>query len=283
MDISEILVNMYVKLIQLPLQFVGVRRRNIFLAHICQKTAPYIAVSVGGEDLKFYCPGVIPEFRARTLLTKEPETIEWIDSFESGAVFFDIGANVGCYTLYACMRGVRTICFEPSAFNYFVLCENIRINGFDEVATAYCVAFSDETGAGMLNMMDPEVGSANVAFGDKLPTFTASGQQFRANFRQGMVGYKVDDFLEVFNIDVPTYIKVDVDGIEEKILDGAMNTLQHECVRSVLIEINEDDSAKEHILKRMTQIGFELSHKGDRMSLCNLNSNLANFIFVRKY
>lgn len=282
MNMSEFLVDTYVKLIQFPLQFLGYRKKNIFLAHICQKTAPYINIPVCGKSLQFYCPGVIPEFRARTLLTKEPETIEWLDSFEDGSVFYDIGANVGCYTLYACLRGIRTLCFEPSAFNYFVLCENIRINGFDNVATAYCVAFSDVTGAGALNMMDPEVGSANINFGSDIPTFKASGQLRKANFRQGMLGYALDDFVATFDVSKPTYVKIDVDGIEDKILGGALKTLQHECVRSVLVEVDQDDSAKHDISRRMALAGFELSHKGDTISLGSLNSNLANFIYVRK-
>ena len=44
--------------------------------------------------LAFYCLGDLALWRARTLLTKEPETIEWIDSFRPGDVFWDVGANV---------------------------------------------------------------------------------------------------------------------------------------------------------------------------------------------
>src|SRR6516225_6500482 len=49
----------------------------------------------------FYCLGDLALWRARTLLAKEPETIEWIDSFRAGDVFWDVGANVGLYSLYA--------------------------------------------------------------------------------------------------------------------------------------------------------------------------------------
>ena len=37
----------------------------------------------------------------REFSTREPETLVWIDSFAHGEVLWDIGANVGAYTLYA--------------------------------------------------------------------------------------------------------------------------------------------------------------------------------------
>ena len=47
-----------------------------------------------------FTPNWICKIRANTFSTKEPETLEWIDKSESDGVFFDIGANVGLYSLY---------------------------------------------------------------------------------------------------------------------------------------------------------------------------------------
>jgi hypothetical protein len=44
-------------------------------------------------------------WRARTIMTKEPGSLEWIDTMVPGSVFWDIGANVGVLTLYAATRG----------------------------------------------------------------------------------------------------------------------------------------------------------------------------------
>ena len=46
-------------------------------------------------NIKFYSIDELPLWRAHSLLTKEPETIEWIDGFEDNDVFWDIGANIG--------------------------------------------------------------------------------------------------------------------------------------------------------------------------------------------
>lgn len=42
-----------------------------------------------------------------TLLEKEPETIEWIDGFGAGETMWDVGADVGIYSIYAAMLGSR--------------------------------------------------------------------------------------------------------------------------------------------------------------------------------
>src|ERR671919_62441 len=43
--------------------------------------------------------------RALSLLTKQPGTIQWIDAFVPDSVFWDVGANIGVYSLYAALRG----------------------------------------------------------------------------------------------------------------------------------------------------------------------------------
>ena len=86
--------------------------------------------------LSFVALGKGPAGRAGSLFTKQPQTIAWIDSFRPGSVFWDVGANVGVYTLYAARRGdTRVVAFEPAAVNYFVLSANCEINAFDDRVT----------------------------------------------------------------------------------------------------------------------------------------------------
>ena len=63
---------------------------------------------------------------------KEPETIEWIDSFDQSKkiIFWDIGANIGIYSVYAATKfnNIEVVSFEPSTSNLRVLSRNISIN-----------------------------------------------------------------------------------------------------------------------------------------------------------
>jgi len=73
----------------------------------------------------------ITKFRARTFNDKEPEMLDWLDeNLRDGDVFFDVGANVGIYSIYAALRNptVTIYAFEPEYSNLHQLKMNIINN-----------------------------------------------------------------------------------------------------------------------------------------------------------
>lgn len=209
--------------------------------------------------LVFHTPSEITLMRAVTLESKEPETLQWIDTFEDNSCFWDIGANVGCYSLYAAKKGGITVrSFEPSYSNYYLLCKNIEANGLHESVLAYCVALSEKNETGFLNMSTIEEGGAIHNFGSKLDNLNVFGENYKIVFRQGMIGMSIDHFIDVFGQNVPNYIKLDVDGNEYAILCGAKKTLGDKRLKSVLIEIDDEkDKSAAAIDCLMKDCGFE--------------------------
>ena len=68
------------------------------------------------KEIKFFIPNTVTEWRVDTLLSKEPETIKWIDEFDGEKkIFWDIGANVGIYSIYAVVKhqNIEVVSFEP--------------------------------------------------------------------------------------------------------------------------------------------------------------------------
>lgn len=188
--------------------------------------------------IRFLCMDHLPLFRAQSLMTKEPETLEWIEAFDAGDVFWDVGANVGVYTLYAAKAGKagQVLAFEPSAGNYMLLNRNIEVNGFDSVAKAYCIAFSDADLLGDMHMQSTELGGALSSFDTPIDF---AGQQYTAKFRQGMLGLSIDSFVRTFAPPFPNHLKIDVDGIEDRIVAGATATLADPRLKSLSIELDE--------------------------------------------
>ena len=91
---------------------------------------------IGTQKLLFHTPNWLTEYRARTLLTKEPETISWINKFPSNQVFFDVGANIGVYSVYAAsIKNAQVIAFEPSFLNLELLYRNIQSNHLENKIT----------------------------------------------------------------------------------------------------------------------------------------------------
>ncbi|MDC3266431.1 FkbM family methyltransferase [bacterium] len=189
----------------------------------------YCSIPVGDKRINFFIPNGPCLWRAQTLKTKEPWTLEWIDSFDKDDIFWDVGANVGVYTLYAAvMKGVKTFAFEPEAANYRVLNENIRINKVTPIVRAYCMGISDKVSMGDLGLSIIETGSSNHQVRPKQnPAFV-----------QGVVTYPLDILCNY--LPKPTRLKIDVDGIEHLIVKGGLN-IALPNVKSIMVELYSGD------------------------------------------
>src|SRR5262245_31131064 len=111
----------------LPLRVLGKAQRGRALEKLTEAMVSEVVLSEG--TLRFLTPTPLLQTRSTSILSKEPDTIAWIDNFESSDVFWDIGANVGVFSLYAARQcGVRVVAFEPSADNYMVLCKNVEMS-----------------------------------------------------------------------------------------------------------------------------------------------------------
>jgi FkbM family methyltransferase len=98
-----------------------------------------------------------------TFSTKEPETLEWIDTFPLGSVVWDIGANIGLYSCYAAkMRDCKVYAFEPSVFNLDLLARNIFLNGLTEKVVMVPLPLSDKLAINRLKMTNTERGGGFV-------------------------------------------------------------------------------------------------------------------------
>ncbi len=223
-------------------------------------------------NINFYCAGRVSLYRADTFHTKEPETLEWIDTFQSGDVLWDIGANVGCYTLYAAVKGIMVLVFEPSAFNYFLLMKNLMINRLDKKVEAYCLALSNNASLSAFNMNYLEVG-------DSCHQLAPIGDVSTARLRQSVLTLSVDELVRNFSPAFPNHIKIDVDGVESAIVLGAMKTLSDPRLKSVLIEIDDANPEDLNIVRMLKYAGLELTSR--RRAPQFENSTMWNCVFAR--
>ncbi len=211
-----------------------------------------------GKKLYFHCPSHDTVYRAVEFLKKEPETLSWIDSFSGNDLLWDIGANIGSYSLYAAKnKNLQVFAFEPSFSNFCFLNENIKLNNLGDKITAYCIALAREPFLGTFNMGDTVAGGAHYHFGSAVDSFQYPGiGETKVQFKQGMLGLSIDDLISQYKLNFPQHIKIDVDGIEADIIQGAKNTLKDLRLKSVLIEIDESDAGSKSILSAMENAGF---------------------------
>jgi FkbM family methyltransferase len=225
---------------------------------------PCLEVCVDEKRLRYVATNPHSVARVETLFEKEPTTIPWIETFESGQTFVDIGANVGMYSIYAAvMTGCSIFAFEPESLNYADLNKNIVANGLQERAFALCMAISDEEKVDYLNLgcfgaayshhdFAENTWVEDKWFGDKVT-------RKDARLRQGSVSSTLDLLVERGVVPVPDHVKVDVDGIEYRVFAGARNTFADPRVQTVLMEISFVDARNAAIIDSMTEMGWRYS------------------------
>jgi FkbM family methyltransferase len=198
--------------------------------------------------LSFVSIGKGPAARAGSMLTKQPSTIEWIDRFRPDSVFWDIGANVGVYSLYAARRGdVQVVAFEPAAVNYFVLSANCEINGLDDRVSCLQVGLGRVKSVARLEVSQLDPGQS----------FSFKGKRARPYpGRQSALMLSIDQLVDEFGLTPPNYIKLDVPGVTEQILTGGARVLRSPAVRELHVECNMETGGGRRVAEKLADHGF---------------------------
>jgi FkbM family methyltransferase len=208
-----------------------------------------------GTRMTFMTPSAFTKWRVDSIYTKEPCTLEWIAGFGKDEVLIDIGANVGMYSVWAAAtRQARVFAFEPESQNYALLNKNIMVNRLQDRVRAYCIGLSDKATVTDLFLSEFKIGGSCHTVGQSIDFKLAP---MTAVYRQGCPVFKLDDLVASNTVPIPNHIKIDVDGIEHKVLAGAANVLKQPALRSLLIETNLNLVDHQMMVDVLTSAGFK--------------------------
>jgi FkbM family methyltransferase len=191
---------------------------------------------------------------------KEPWTVRWLEErLRDGDVLYDIGANVGAYALIAAAigrPGTRVVALEPGYASYAALCDNVRLNGAEDVILPLPVLLGEGTGLVDLGYRDVAAGAADHTLDPAAP----------AAYRQPALAYRLDDLVAQLELPPPSLVKVDVDGAEGAVLAGAPETLARPELRSVLVELEREGEGASTAEAALAQAGLRLVERTDQRS-----------------
>lgn len=210
-----------------------------------EKMQPHIVL----DGITYLTPNTHCAWRVESLYTKEPDTIAWVDKMKAGEILFDIGACMGGYSLYAAHRGIRVQAFEPESQNFALLCRNIAINNMNDRISAWPLALSNESGFDKFYVQSMKTGGSCSSYGEEVDYHL---QPKTYAFHQGSCATTIDEFCAKYG--TPDHIKIDVDGLEHKVIDGAKRTLK--SVKSILVELNTKLQIHKEIYETMQKNGL---------------------------
>ena len=134
-----------------------------------EKLIASIVDKLSNKKINFLVSNEMTFFRVKSLFSKEPITIDWIRSFENNSIFYDIGANVGMYSIFAAIiSNVKVLSFEPESNNFQILMENIFLNNLKNKIDAYPLGLSNTTALTKLYMSTFEKGQGHHSVGESI-------------------------------------------------------------------------------------------------------------------
>lgn len=148
-----------------------------------------------------------------------------------GDIFWDVGANVGFYTLMASRlvgNAGLVIAFEPGTDSWRALMDNLNLNRTTNVLP-FKMAVSDDYGwVTLYSQEDLADGGASI--------IPRPGQPFREEVCPAI---NLDRFHRDLGRKAPTFIKIDVEGAEERVLKGGRQLLAGNSPPLLLVEMND--------------------------------------------
>lgn len=136
-------------------------------------------------------------------------------------LFVDIGANIGSYTILASAQvGCRTIAVEPVPTTFGCLKNNISLNNIEDKVTALNIALGSAPG--------------KISFTSNLDTMNHVSN----NNLENDIVVDVSKLDSILNDVFPSLIKLDVEGFESEVINGASQTLLNPTLKAIIIELN---------------------------------------------
>jgi FkbM family methyltransferase len=211
-------------------------------------------------DLCFYSPTRSLRTEMRHGPDREPETRSWIDTIPHGSILWDVGANVGSFSVYAAKRGLRVVAVEPMPHNVLLLTRNIALNDVADLCEVLPTALTQFDGPATMRFSSLEFGSAGHGFGTH--DFFRGGLRQEAILRFRLAGLSMATAISEMKLPPPSHLKVDVDGIDDLVIYGAGQFLNG--VQGICCETKLPPGRVEALVDFLSSDGLVVSHQSHR-------------------
>ena len=201
--------------------------------------------------------------RCLSYIDDEPLTLDWLASFDNNAVFYDIGSNIGGFSFLASMMhsDIKIFSFEPNFMNFYCQVKTCVKHNISNISPMN-LAINNNNEYNFFKYDWLNNGSKGT-FGEELKS-----QMIKSDYSNpfkrgissniGILGISLDSLVYDYGIDIPNYIKIDVDGNDLLVLEGAKKLLHEEQVKEIFVEIDDKIYTNNEIENFMKQYSYKL-------------------------
>jgi FkbM family methyltransferase len=165
-------------------------------------------------------------------------------------LFIDVGSNVGTYAVMLAGKGLDVIAFEPAYENFKALNINMMINGYEKQLRAFNFGLSNERRIVGFNYDPMNTGASHL---DTIPYENEISAKRAIHTEIELQIF--DDLTSKLNIDPNdgVLIKIDVEGMELQVIDGAKNFIKNHKNLTMVMECAH--TRKEDLMKKLDSLG----------------------------
>ena len=177
----------------------------------------------------------------------EPAFMWLLRKEAKGQLALDLGANIGYSTLSLCKNMKKVIAIEPDERSRKILKKNIKLNKFKEKVEIYDFAISDKK-------------EERIFYLSKHPNLSAFNKNKKYWTKKVKIKTRTIDDLGV----VPNFIKMDLEGHEIEVINGAINSLKKTPFCRILLEVHPQFYNEErnfaNVLRELVKIGYKIKY-----------------------
>jgi FkbM family methyltransferase len=182
-----------------------------------------------------------------------------IISQRNQSIVLDIGANIGTYSIpLAKNHPNKFFCaFEPLPFIYQQLCKNIHINNLSNIKP-FELALSDQSGITVIERLPYNCGNIGGNSLDKKISAMRVREYLKITPKlvPELIQMKKLDDLEISSVNM---IKIDVEGFELQVLQGATETIKQNNNPPIMFEAWVDpwyEAQRNKVISFLRTIGY---------------------------
>lgn len=256
-----------------------IEKFGIFNNVLIQHLVNYETVEINKEKIKLIGGSEKLYLANRTQFFIEKDLTKWIEKMNKNDVFYDIGANVGMFSCLAGKKNIETISFECMNSNLDALTYNVMLNKAEKFVTVVPGMLSNKDGLEVLQHRDLAPGTAKNEIKREKNIFS-EGEKSVLNLKT--TAFRLDTLINMFQLKLPTKIKIDVDGAEMQVLEGCGIYLEN--AKEVMIETFQNKQLLYKCLEETDEVktknfldNYDHYHIDEKISHRDLNK-IINFL-----